>query len=62
LTPSQLHAELESFRKIKGYLPQIVTIHADPLEEEKLKAELAAVAAELNTEIRFGFEGMRLEI
>jgi ribonuclease BN (tRNA processing enzyme) len=62
LTPSLLQAELENFRKIKGYLPRIVTIHTDPLDEKKIKAELAVVADNLNTEIEIACEDMRIEL
>jgi hypothetical protein len=62
LTPAMLQAELESFREIKGYLPEIATIHADPLEEKEMEAELAVVAGKLNTKIQLGRENMRLEI
>jgi ribonuclease BN (tRNA processing enzyme) len=62
LTPSLLQTELESFRKLKGYLPQIVTIHADPLDEKGIETELAGVAKALNTEIQLGREGMRIEL
>ncbi|MFC1909657.1 lactamase, partial [Chloroflexota bacterium] len=30
LTPGLLAQELESFRKIKGYLPQVITVHMSP--------------------------------
>ena len=62
LTPSMLRKELESFRRIKGYLPRIVTVHADPLEEKVLAAEIAGVAGALKTEIQPGREGMRIEL
>ena len=62
LTPSLLQTELESFRMIKGYLPRIVTIHTDPLNEKGIEAELAGVAGALNTEIQLGREEMRIEL
>jgi ribonuclease BN (tRNA processing enzyme) len=60
MTPSLLKTELESFRALKGYLPQIVTVHANPLREKEIEAELAGVAGILNTEIQLGREGMRI--
>jgi hypothetical protein len=62
LTPSMLQKELESFRRSKGYLPRIVTVHANPLDEKVLAAELAGVAGVLKTEIQPGREGMRIEL
>jgi ribonuclease BN (tRNA processing enzyme) len=62
LTPSLLQKELEDFRKLKGYLPQIVTLHMDLLHEKEIEAELAGVAGILNTEIRPGREKMLIEL
>lgn len=60
LTPSLLKTELESFRKLKGYLPRIVTVHANPMDEKLLAAELAEVAGTLKANIQLGREGMRI--
>jgi len=62
LTPALLQPELESFRKLKGYLPQVVTVHMNPPDEKGIKAEIAAVAGTLNTDIRLGYEGMIIEL
>jgi ribonuclease BN (tRNA processing enzyme) len=62
LTPALLGQEMESFREIKGYLPQIVLVHMNPLDEKELKAEIAAATGALKTTIRFGHEGMRLRL
>jgi cAMP phosphodiesterase len=62
LTPKLLLKELESFRKIKGYLPQIVLVHLNPLIEKSIRAEIREVEKVLNIKIRFGYEGMRLNI
>jgi ribonuclease BN (tRNA processing enzyme) len=62
LTPSLLQPELESFREINGYLPQIVTLHTNPLDEKGIRAELDVVARALNTDIKIGREGMRIEL
>lgn len=62
LTPKLLQKELESFREIKGYLPQIVLVHINPLDEKSIKSEIEEVASVLNTKIRFGREGMRLRL
>jgi ribonuclease BN (tRNA processing enzyme) len=60
LTPALLKKELESFRKIQGYLPQIVTLHANPMDEKELEAELASVAVFLRADIQLGREGMNI--
>jgi ribonuclease BN (tRNA processing enzyme) len=62
LTPVLLQDELETFRKMRGYLPQVVTVHMNPLDETELAAEIAAVAGALDIEIRLGHEGMEIEL
>jgi ribonuclease BN (tRNA processing enzyme) len=62
LTAALLRQELESFREIRGYLPQVVLVHMNPLDEKGIKAEVAVVARALNAKIRFGYEGMRIDI
>ena len=62
LTAALLKPELESLKRIKGSLPQIVAIHMNPLDEKGIKEEIAAVAAALNTDIRLGYEGMIIEL
>jgi ribonuclease BN (tRNA processing enzyme) len=62
LTPELLQLELESFREIKGYLPQIVLVHMNPIDEAEIKEEIAAVAKTLKTAIQLGHEGMILRL
>jgi ribonuclease BN (tRNA processing enzyme) len=62
LTPALLQQELESFREIKGYLPQVITVHMNPLDEKGIKAEMAAVSRAFKLKIRLGYEGMRIEL
>ncbi len=62
LTPTLLKQELTSFRKLRGYLPQVVVVHLNPLLEEEIKAEIAAVAEDLNHPISVGYEGMQLSL
>jgi len=62
LTAELLKQELESFREIKGYLPQVVLVHMNPLDEKAIKNEVAAAAGALKTTIRFGREGMILRL
>jgi ribonuclease BN (tRNA processing enzyme) len=62
LTPGLLRQELESFRDIKGYLPQVILVHMNPLEENKIKDEITGVARALDAKIQLGYEGMRIEL
>ena len=62
LTPVLLQQELISFREIKGYLPKVVLIHLNPLDEKGIKAEISAVEKALKIKITFGREGMRINI
>ncbi len=62
LTPSLLQKELESLRDIQGYLPQVVLVHMNPLEEKKIKTEISEVARALGASIRLGYEGMKIHI
>lgn len=62
LSPGLLKEELISFRKLKGYLPQIVTTHMFPDEQEEAerKAELEQISLELGVSITIGYEGMEI--
>ncbi len=62
LTPTLLKQELNSFRELKGYLPQVVVVHINPGLEEETKAEIAAVAEDLNHPLSVGYEGMQLRL
>jgi ribonuclease BN (tRNA processing enzyme) len=64
LTPSLLKEELINFRKINGYLPQVVTTHMYPDEQEEAerKVELEQVSVELNAPITIGYEGMEINL
>ena len=62
LTPALLKQERECFRELKGYIPQVVLVHMNPLSEKEIEAEIAVVAKALNTTIRLGHEGMLIEI
>ncbi len=62
LTPDLLRQELDCFRKLKGYLPQVVLVHMNPMEEKEIEAEIAVVARSLDTTIRLGHEGMRIHL
>ena len=62
LTPSLLKQELVAFRELKGYLPEVITVHMNPGLEKEIKAEIAVVAEELNNPISLGYEGMELNL
>jgi ribonuclease BN (tRNA processing enzyme) len=62
LTPDLLQQALISFLKIKGYLPQVIAVHLNPLNETDIKPQLAALAKSLGTNIRPAHEGMVVEI
>lgn len=62
LTPILLQKELESFRKIKSYLPKVVLVHMDPFIEKEFKTEISRVEKSLNIKIHFGDEGMKINI
>jgi len=62
LTPNLLGQELDCFRELKGYLPRVVVLHMNPLEEAETEAEVAVVARSLNAEIQLAYEGMRIDL
>jgi ribonuclease BN (tRNA processing enzyme) len=62
LSPDLLKQELLTFRELKGYLPQVITVHMSPLLEEEIKTEIAVVADELNSPITLGYEGMEISL
>ena len=61
-TPTLLRQEMESFRTLKGYLPQIVIVHMNPELEKEIRNELNAVARALDHPITPTHEGMRLKV
>lgn len=62
LCPKTLKKELMGFRRVKGYLPQVVLIHLSPQLEEEIKAEVEEVAKELSLPIAIACEGEELII
>jgi ribonuclease BN (tRNA processing enzyme) len=61
LTPARLQRELESYREINGYLPQVVLVHMNPIDEPEIKKEIGVVEESLKMKILFGHEGMEIE-
>jgi len=62
LTPAMLRQELESFQKLKGYLPRVILLHMHPMEEKEIESEISLVSLSLNARIERGYEGMLVEI
>lgn len=62
LTPNLLREELAIFRRVKGYLPQIVSIHMNPQLEAEIKVELAGASKELGSPIILAYEGMQIDL
>ena len=62
LTPSLLKPELIAFRKLKGYLPPVITVHMNPRQEKEVAAEIALLAKELNASITLAYEGMQIQL
>jgi cAMP phosphodiesterase len=62
LTPVLLQQELACFREIKGYLPPVILVHMNPLQEKVIEAEIAVVARSVNTTIQLGYEGMQIQL
>jgi len=62
LTPELLEKELISFQRIKGYIPDIVTVHMSPEMEKDIVKELIAVSHKLGCSILPGFEGMTISL
>jgi Cft2 family RNA processing exonuclease len=60
LCPEMLKEELTEFRRTKGYLPNVVTIHMSPRHEVKIKREIVQVARLLGISIHIPHEGEEL--
>ena len=62
LTPNLLKEELTVFRELKGYLPEVITVHMSPGLEDEIEDEIAAVAEDLNCTITLGGEEMEIDL
>jgi len=62
LTPSLLREELMSFRKIRGYLPQVVAVHMSPELEAEIRGEITVVSQDLAVPITIAYEGLELDL
>jgi ribonuclease BN (tRNA processing enzyme) len=63
-TPGLLRKELISFRKIKRYLPKVITVHMSPQSPdwERITDQLKRVAVDLKADIVPGYEGMQITL
>ncbi|HEX2173127.1 MAG TPA: MBL fold metallo-hydrolase, partial [Dehalococcoidia bacterium] len=61
-TPELLGADLRGFRERKGYLPPITAVHMNPIYEDRIRQELAALSRELDTPIEAGREDQVIEV
>lgn len=62
LTPELLQEELREFRKIRGYLPRVITVHMNPSLEVEIASELKEVARALGCDISLAREGLEIEV
>ena len=60
LCSDMLREELIEFRRIKGYLPRVATIHASTQHESEIESEAREVAKSLRTPIHMVHEGDKL--
>ncbi|MFC1934912.1 MBL fold metallo-hydrolase [Chloroflexota bacterium] len=62
LTPNLLGEELGSFQGINSYIPQVITVHMNPRQENEIETEIAAMAKATNYPVRPGHEGMLIHL
>ncbi len=62
LTPNLLKQEMVSFRKLKNYLPNVLTVHMNPGLEREIATEIACFSDDMDTSISLAHEGMELQI
>ena len=62
MTTGLLKEVLTEFKELKGYIPQVITVHMSPRLEEEIRTELAAVSDELEAPIQLGYEGMEVRL
>ena len=60
LTTGLLKEVLVEFRELRGYIPQVITVHMSPRLEEEIRTELAVISGELGASIQVGYEGMEV--
>ena len=61
-TAELLGADLRVFRERQGYLPPITAVHMNPLHEDRIRDELAALSRDLGTPIALGHEDQIIDL
>ena len=59
LCPKMLKKELNDFRRVKGYLPQIILFHLSPKHENEIRKEIKKVTQDLKHPIIISSEGVK---
>ena len=62
LTPNQIKRELEVFREIQGYMPQVCVLHFHPAYKGEIQSEIAVISKELAHPITIGYEGLEFQL
>lgn len=62
LTPALLQKELESFKNIHNYLPQVVLQHVGPFVEKEIREEINSAEKALKHKITVADEGMTVKV
>ncbi|UCE97944.1 MAG: hypothetical protein JSV74_01035 [Dehalococcoidia bacterium] len=62
LTPCLLKQEMLDFIKIKGYLPDVITVHMNHTMESEIETELSNLALELGNSVTLAYEGMEIKL
>ena len=62
LCPETFGRELDDFRRLRGYLPPVVTTHCSPRHEPEIAAGVNIVVERLGADVRIGREGMAPDV
>ncbi|MCL1885455.1 MAG: MBL fold metallo-hydrolase [Dehalococcoidia bacterium] len=62
LTPVLLQEELQLFKTLHGFLPQVITVHMNSAQESEIAAELESVANTLSCKITLASEGQEVGV
>jgi ribonuclease BN (tRNA processing enzyme) len=62
MTPNLLQQELESFKSILNYLPQVVLMHSNPFTGKEIRNELNAVEKALKIKITLAHDGTTVNV
>ena len=62
MTPGLLQQELLGFCQVKGYLPRVICVHINPVNEKEIQSEILSVSDSLGIPIELAHEGMLIEV